>query len=521
MRLIETKQFNLLRVEREEPLRHHTVCLLSILGLLVASLAVAQVNPNQAGSAASDSAKMDSVFREMGGKFVAGGGMSDGLSIAVVQGGKAHFYNFGVASRSTGHAPTKRTVYEVGSISKAFTSLLLAHAVSEGRVSANDDIRKYLPGSYPSLEFKGTPVHLVDLVDHTSALPDNLPEPTAELKQMKPLDVAVRVNEILDHYTVADMLRDLSKSTVDRLPGTEPRHSNVSMEVLAAILENVYHDSYSHLLSRYIEKPFGMSSGTGYSRRKLFATGYDEQHQAMPYFTGKIVVPAGGLRYSAEDMARFLEGELKSSDAAVRLSHEPQWGKEEDGAFAYDWYLERMIDSQVRMRSSGGTFAFSSYIEMYPDQGYGIVLLANRLNYKGNTQGELQQLATAARTAIWGPPAVQTALEAELERTGYHDVAGTVEKIRATHPELSLSENYINEWGYRLLEAKKSDAAIGLFQFNVARFPKSWNAWDSLAEGYERSGDTKNSVTNYRHSLELNPGNTHATDALKRLGAAQ
>ena len=459
---------------------------------------------------------MDSVFQQIGEKFVADG-LSDGLSIAVVYQGKAHFYNFGVASRDTKTPPTRDTVYEIGSISKAFTSLLLAHAVKEGKLGLNDDIRKYLPGNYPGLEFDGAPVHLVDLVDHTSALPDNLPEPDAELKQMKPLEAAVRVNQILDRYTVSDMLRDLSQSKIARRPGTEPRHSNVSMEVLSVILENVYHDSYANLVARYIEKPFGMSQGTGYARQKLFATGYDEEHREMPFFTGKIVVPAGGLRYSTQDMARFLAAELKESDPALRLSHQVQWGKDEDGAFAFDWYLDRMIDNQLRMQGSGGTFAFSSYIEMFPDRGYGIVLLANRLNYKGNTQGALQQLATGARTAVWGTPAVQTALEQELERTSYRDVAAAVATVRATHPELRLTENYVNAWGYRLLNEKKFDAAIGLFRYNTVQFPQSWNVWDSLAEGYENSGDTKNAVTNYQHSVKLNPDNTHASDALKRL----
>jgi len=490
----------------------------TLLGLTLAARGKAQERGLPVGIGASHD--MDSVFQQMGERFIADG-RSDGLSIAVVRDGKAHFYNMGVTSRDRGQRPSEHTVYEIGSISKAFTSLLLAHAVSEGRVHLDNDIRTYLPGRYPSLEFDGTPVHLVDLVDHTSALPDNLPEPAAELRQMKPYDVAVLVNEILERYTVSDMLHDLSLSKLTRRPGTEPRHSNVSMEVLAVILERVYHDSYPHLLSRYIEQPYAMASGVGYARRHFFATGYDEHQQAMPFFTGKIVVPAGGLRYSAQDMARFIEAQLQASDTAVRLSHQVEWGKENQGGFAFDWYEDREIDSQLHLRSSGGTFAFSSYIEMYPDQGYGVVLLANRLTYSGNTQGDLQQLASAARDAIWGAPAAQTALESELEQSHFRDVAATVALVHSAHPELHLTEDYVNAWGYRVLGAKRFDAAIALFQYNVARFPESWNAWDSLAEGYERSGDSQKAIVNYRHSLALDSTNTHATDALKRLNAAQ
>jgi serine-type D-Ala-D-Ala carboxypeptidase/endopeptidase len=126
---------------------------------------------------------------------------------------------------------------------------------------------------------------------------------------------------------------------------------------------------------------------------------------------------------------------------------------------------------------------------MYPGQRYGVVLLANRMNYTGNTQGELQQLSEAARAAIWGKPAAQVALESELQRSDYQEIAATVAKVRAAHPELLLTENYVNAWGYRLAREKQFSAAIRLFRYNVTTFPKSWNVWDSLAEGYEMSGD--------------------------------
>src|SRR5579862_2492465 len=93
---------------------------------------------------AQEGGLQDSIFSRLGERYIADG-HSDGLSIAVVRDGRAHFYNFGVTSRDHGRRPTARTVYEIGSISKAFTSLLLAHAVSEGKVRLNDDIRAYLP----------------------------------------------------------------------------------------------------------------------------------------------------------------------------------------------------------------------------------------------------------------------------------------------------------------------------------------------------------------------------------------
>ena len=122
-----------------------------------------------------DTTVMDSTFQQLGAKLVQAG-RADGLSIAVVKDGRVRFYNFGTVDRDAPRVPTEHTVYEIGSITKVFTSLLLAHAVAEGKVDLQEDIRHYLPGSYPELTFEGTPVRVVNLTNTTSALPDNLPD---------------------------------------------------------------------------------------------------------------------------------------------------------------------------------------------------------------------------------------------------------------------------------------------------------------------------------------------------------
>src|SRR5579863_6267210 len=129
-----------------------SLCMASLFGLLVVLHTVAQAGPTVAGNTAAISTNMDTVFRQLGEKFVADG-RTDGLSIVAVYEGKAHIYNFGVSSRSQKKIPTEHSVYEIGSISKSFTSLLLAHAISDGKVKIDDDIRKYLRGNYPKLEF--------------------------------------------------------------------------------------------------------------------------------------------------------------------------------------------------------------------------------------------------------------------------------------------------------------------------------------------------------------------------------
>lgn len=82
---------------------------------------------------------------------------SVGLSIGVYNDGKTYFYNFGTTEKGKETNVTENTVYEIGSITKTFMSFLLAKAVTEKKVTLNDDIRKYLDGEYPNLEYSNKP----------------------------------------------------------------------------------------------------------------------------------------------------------------------------------------------------------------------------------------------------------------------------------------------------------------------------------------------------------------------------
>ncbi|WP_214285997.1 hypothetical protein, partial [Acinetobacter pittii] len=88
----------------------------------------------------------------------------------------------------------------------------------------------------------------------------------------------------------------------------------------------------------------------------------------------------------------------------------------------------------------------------------------------------------------------------------YGDVSATIAATKARFPELHLTEDYMNAWGYRLLRASPR-AARGIFAWNAAQFPESWNTHDSLAEAIAATGDKAGAIMEYRRSLALNPAN--------------
>lgn len=200
-------------------------------------------------------------------------------------------------------------------------------------------------------------------------------------------------------------------------------------------------------------------------------------------------------------MAKFLQAELAGRNSAIQLTQRPAFGKVETEAIGFNWHISRNVEGALKLIASGGTFGGASYIEIYPERGYGVALLANR---SGETESLLYGLADSLFAATETTPSLD-ALKSNLEETQYANVGSSIEKVKKRFPQLTLSEAYVNNWGGSLLGSAPK-AALALFQYNTQRWPKSSDAFDSLGTGYEQNGDMLDAATAYRRALELNPG---------------
>jgi CubicO group peptidase (beta-lactamase class C family) len=108
-------------------------------------------------------------------------------------------------------------------------------------------------------------------------------------------------------------------------------------------------------------------------------------------------------------------------------------------------------------------------------------------------------------------------LRAELIKQGFNNAAPVAAKLKKQTPGLLLPEDELNGWGYKLLGQKKPAEAVAIFKLNTALYPKSANAYDSLGEALEITGNNKESLLNYKKSLALNPDNKNAAERIKAL----
>lgn len=108
---------------------------------------------------------------------------------------------------------------------------------------------------------------------------------------------------------------------------------------------------------------------------------------------------------------------------------------------------------------------------------------------------------------------MQVALNKNVE-----DAIDLYNDLKDNYPDdYNFKESELNTMGYQLLQAGMKKQAIEIFKLNVEQFPKSFNVYDSLGEGYLNNGDIKLAMKNYKKSLQLNPNNDNAKKMLDQI----
>ena len=302
-----------------------------------------------------------------------------GLSIGIYKSGNLYYYNYGSTEKGKNYPPTNRTVYEIGSISKTFTGTLLAEAVKDKKVKIDEDVRKYIDGDYPNLEYHGRPIKLSYLVSHISGLPFFLPDDPNLFVNPNYDSLPFTISRTQQHYSKQKFFEDLHKVRLDTVPGYKFHYSNAGAQLLKYILEKVYKMPYDKLLSKYITRPLKMRhSNSVFSKNDpaLLVKGYNDKGNLMPY-NPQILEAAGGIFSTTTDMLRYLKFHLNENNEVVALSHKLTAGDINEHATGLNWQEQMSPGCQKKIWQSGGTFGVSTYSVIYPGLDLGIVLLSN------------------------------------------------------------------------------------------------------------------------------------------------
>lgn len=316
-----------------------------------------------------------------------------GLSAGVYHNNNLISYHYGSIQKERQKLPTDKTVYEIGSISKTFTGTLLAQAVKDRKVKLEDDVRMYLDGSYPNLEYQGHPIRLSHLVSHISGLPNFLPDNPGLFKNTSQDSLPFVLMRTLKNYSKQQFMEDLRNVKLDTIPGYKFRYSNSSPLLLKYILERVYDKTFEELLRLFILQPLKMNNTTaifkGIKKRNL-AKGYNGKGNLTPYIPENLDA-AGGIVSTIQDMMQYLKFHLDETNEIVALSHKITMGDIRNYAIGLNWQEVITSKQHKKIWQSGGTFGFSSYCVIYPELDIAIVFLTNEAD--NTAQTELGQIA--------------------------------------------------------------------------------------------------------------------------------
>lgn len=367
-------------VSRPRPLslwlwRPATALLAILLTAAVATVAPAAVAPSASRGPTTSSATWfppDSAVRSILAARVEAG-QATGLVVGLLENGETRIVTFG-KSGGPGERPLdSATVFEIGSVTKVFTTTLLADMVRRGELRLDQPVAELLPNSVKVPARGDTLITLLDLATQHSGLP-RLPSNLAPKEPTNPYS----------DYTVERLYDFLSHHALMRAPGTAYEYSNLGMGLLGHALALRAGKPYEAALIERVLKPLGMNDTritlTGDMKARL-AAGHDPSGAVVGNWDFAALAGAGALRSTAADMLRFVAANLDSNDtpisADLRETHRPRHpAGSPNVSIGLAWHLLNSFGAEIVMHN-GGTGGYRSFIGYDPAMRLGVVLLSN------------------------------------------------------------------------------------------------------------------------------------------------
>lgn len=301
------------------------------------------------------------------------------LSVGVIKNGK--IFKFHKGKLTTGESPNDQTLYEIASLTKTFTGTLLAKAILDKKVELGDDIRKYLPESYPNLEFNGQPITFGNLVTHTSGLPNMFPNRPEIFENQNWDELPFKINELQTGFTKKKFLEELHNVKLDTVSGSKFSYSNAGANLLGYCLERIYEKEYEDLIKNYILKPLKMNNthvGISEENERFLAKGLNVKGIQMPPRAEKELQAEGGIISSLDDMIKYMQFELETNNPLIQISHQElfngKYGSFENGLF---WQIIKNGDMPTKIFQNGGAFGTSSWLTIIPEAKTGVFIITN------------------------------------------------------------------------------------------------------------------------------------------------
>lgn len=298
------------------------------------------------------------------------------FAIALVSDTSARFHGVLRSGDSLLSVDNRGSVYEIGSVSKVFTSTLLAQLVTEGELELDRPLRGLLDvplneDAWMRLEAE-TGITLEHLANHTSGLP--------RIPAGMGWSAVLQYKNPYRNYGEDDLRAYLSEEMLlHSEPGTSFQYSNLGAGLLAYVLSQYTGKSYEQMLQERIFGPLDMDRST--TDRSLVAgrlvTGLNASGNPTPNWDLNALAGAGAILSTAGDMRHFVESGFDTADPVNRLLQQPTFRINEQMAVGLGWFILDRASGRRWLWHNGGTGGYRSSVALDPGARKGVVVLTN------------------------------------------------------------------------------------------------------------------------------------------------
>ena len=318
------------------------------------------------------------------------------IVVGLVDPNGTQFYGYGNMSNANPITVDKDTIFAIGSITKVFTTILLADMVNSGLVNLDDPIEKYFPPSVKAPTYNGQKITLENLATHTSGLPEfpgsHCVSNFNGTDDEDSLQARLFFIECDKNYTFDQLYQDLSNTTLTSEPGLKFEYSTFGISLLGHILALKSGISYDRLLEERILNVLGMNSTSivfSDAQKSRLAIGHLNGKQLPFWNTSRPIAPAGGLHSSVADMLKFASANLGLIDTKINTAmkeshiiiHDSRLGKAFSNNYtAYvslGWIIATDFGIQIVEHNGETADGYNSFIALNTSKERGIVIIAS------------------------------------------------------------------------------------------------------------------------------------------------
>ncbi|MFJ9692037.1 serine hydrolase domain-containing protein [Kitasatospora sp. NPDC101183] len=294
-----------------------------------------------------------------------------GAVVAGLADGQVEIRGAGRTGRG-GEVPGPHTVFEIGSVTKVFTSLLLARLSLDGTVSLDEPLADALGGDVAVPSRGGQAVTLRQLATHSSGLPKS----TAGWRSRR------------GGCAATSALERLGRTRLRSVPGRGFRYSGLGAGLLGLALARRAGTGYEEAVEQEVCGPLGLTdTGVRVGAGRSVADGHGFRGRPVAPRHSAVLPGAGGLRSTAADLAVLLQAQLAAEhapeaplSAAIALTRETRHRVNPFAWTHLGWLGHRLHTQQgghLQIWHNGGTAGFRAFIAFDPGKSVGVVTLVN------------------------------------------------------------------------------------------------------------------------------------------------